>query len=346
LIDMTVIICKSLAAFDIGYCSCYLRIVQQRAWAKSDDDRVPITPFLGMISRRLLAVIQGLDPLQGPLFKRLMAEAKRHHRQALQYRDHLLAELVEEVGDASEARSQLPGRVEEWATDLRKEQEQDWEAITLFTLRCVEADPQLTAWWKLGFAIASRAFRPDTEKTILVHHEDPSDELWWAAERLSESERVWVKEFLPAEFEANVDGNFRLLRAYHDIRASLPQMDRQQGRSSVERLFRHNEDFSKCWWVRVGDFENDDTERVVLRRLFEDKEGGGQGVELDALLAGTRRSLLTRLDAVFLHGSRERRRYNPAWEHGLIENVYPGKYRLNLQGHKRTHRDASPRTDQ
>jgi hypothetical protein len=333
---MTVSICKAPAALELGFRCCFLRLVQQWAWERWDEVRLPITPYLRLISGRLLVVSEGIDRQRWSLFEGLMAEAKRNHRLSLQHRDRLLAELAEQVGDAAEARRLLPGRVQALGTDLRERQKQDWEAITVFTLRCVEADPHLTAWWELGFEIGSRAFCLDTEKDLLAYQDHASSELWWAADRLPESERAWLKELLPAKVEADVYWSCRLVRAFKDIRAGLTQIDRERGLSSVERRFRHNPDFSKCWWLPIGWFENDGTERVVIQRLFEDMEQGGRGVTLKELLVGTERDDLTRMDNVFLHGKHPHRWYNPAWQHGLIQSVRVGKYRMNLQGHRGT----------
>ena len=342
---MSVIICKSLAALELGFLSYFLRVIQRSAWSKWDEDREAISPCLKQMTRLLLAVREGFDALHWSLFEQCKADIERGHEQALQVRDSLTADLTERVGE-DEAFRQLPTYFHDRAADWREAQNHDWEAVTLLLLKAVEPDPQLTAWWKLGFGIASLVFRLDTDKTILAHTNNTNEGFWWEAEQFSEAERAWVRELLPTNFEATVEDTVRLLTSYHDLRAGLPEMDRLRGRSSVEGLFRHNADFSKCWWHVTGDLEFDEVERVVVKRLFENMEQRGQGVKLKDLLDGTRRAFLTRLDAVFCHGKWPHRRCNPAWSEKLIQNVYGGEYRLNLQEHKRTPKDTTLPTHQ
>jgi hypothetical protein len=181
----------------------------------------------------------------------------------------------------------------------------------------------------------------------LAPHRDGSDSLGLRREvgQLPEAERRLVNELIPAEIDTGGEGAVKLLTAYKKLRTALPEMDRLRGHSSTEEIFSHNVDFSRCWWFPIGYFDNDETERVVIQRLFEDMEQGGRGVELEVLLADTPKRLLGRLDHAFLHGKWPNQHRNPAWTGGLIENIYGGKYRMNLQGHTRTRKNTSPPTD-
>ena len=231
---MSVVICKSLAALELGFLSCSLRTIQQTAWSKWNEDQLNISASLKEITRLLLAVGEGFDAQQWSLFDGLKAQVEDGHEQALQYRDDVLSQLMEEVEDEHDAYEQLPARLEEWAAERREDQLHAWEVMCLFTRKMVEHDPQLAAWWDLGFGIGSRVFRPDTKQALLAHLGGAEAGVAWDLKKLPEAEQTWVKGILPHQFESGVDGILRLLTAYHKLRAGLPEMDRQQGRASAE----------------------------------------------------------------------------------------------------------------
>jgi len=144
----------SLAAFQLGYETRRLRMLQQTLWALCPAAAANVHPCVREIDRQLLALSNNLNEYQYSRFDHLRKRLIDRHEAAARTKGTILAEIIDQYEDPVDAFRRLQQLCPERCRFFVVMQEQDWQELRCLTRMAVQASPQLCARWEIGYGLA------------------------------------------------------------------------------------------------------------------------------------------------------------------------------------------------